>query len=98
MEFSENLEKAAALKRRLDKLQVEYDACMEPVKEYCVNHPGERVSGFGFKVSAMKASESVTVDLKALEEAEPELFGELLEDYPKKTVRKPYARVSFDGR
>lgn len=98
MEFNSNLEQAQKLKMQIDELQREYDACMEPVKAYAVEHPDEKIAGFGFKISATKQTETVSVDLKALEAAEPELYADLLKDYPKRTVRKAYARVSFDGR
>lgn len=97
MEFNESLEKAADLKRKIDLMQEEYDALITPVKAYVVEHPTEKVVGFGFKVSATKASETLSIDLKQLQINEPELFEELLRDYPKKTVRKASARVAFDG-
>lgn len=60
--------------------------------------PREKIAGFGFKISATKQTETVSIDLKALEAAEPKLYADLLEDYPKRTIRKAYARVGFDGR
>lgn len=39
-------------------------------------------------VSYTKASETTTIDLKQLEEKEPDLFKELVEDYAKVTKRK----------
>lgn len=39
-------------------------------------------------ISYTKASETTSVDLKQLEEKEPDLFKELLEDYKKVTKRK----------
>ncbi len=39
-------------------------------------------------ISYTKASETKSIDLKSLEEKEPELFNELLEDYTKVTARK----------
>lgn len=46
----------------------------------------------GFKdeaitISRSKASESTSIDLKALEKAEPELYADLLKDYIKVTKR-----------
>lgn len=46
----------------------------------------------GFKndsitISRSKASESTSIDLKALEKAEPELYADLLKDYTKVTKR-----------
>lgn len=46
-------------------------------------------------VSYTKPSTSVSIDLKKLEEKEPELYEELLKDYPKKTTRKGSYRYIF---
>lgn len=42
------------------------------------------------KITRVNGSTSTSIDLKALEEKEPKLYGELLEDYPKVTNRKSY--------
>ncbi len=42
------------------------------------------------KITRVNGSTSTSIDLKALEKEEPELYAELLEDYPKVTNRKPY--------
>ena len=34
-----------------------------------------------------------SIDLKALEKKEPELYAELLADYPKETVKKDSVRI-----
>lgn len=39
-------------------------------------------------ISYSKPSETTSIDLKKLEEQEPDLFNELLADYPKVTSRK----------
>lgn len=43
-------------------------------------------------ISRVEGSTSTSIDLKQLEEKEPKLYGELLEDYPKTTTRKPYVK------
>lgn len=45
-------------------------------------------------ISKVEASESVSIDLKALETKEPELYNDLLKDYPKKTFRKASLRFT----
>lgn len=47
-----------------------------------------------FTISKVEASESKSIDLKTMEKKEPELYEELLEDYPKVTKRKSYIRIS----
>lgn len=44
-------------------------------------------------LSYIDASSSETIDLKALQEKEPKLYGELLEDYRKVTSKKAYVRI-----
>ena len=44
-------------------------------------------------ISVVKGSTSVSIDLKALEKKEPELYAELLADYPKETVKKDSVRI-----
>ena len=44
-------------------------------------------------ISLVKGSTSVSIDLKALEKKEPELYAELLADYPKETVKKDSLRI-----
>lgn len=95
--FEALLKSADKVKRELDALQAEYDTIMAPVKAWAVDHPGESIEGFGFKVSATAESESVNIDLKLLKEKEPELYDELLRDYPKRTVRKASARVRYEA-
>ena len=46
------------------------------------------------KIIRVAGSSSTTIDLKKLEEQEPDLFKELLADYPKTTTRK--ASIRFD--
>lgn len=42
------------------------------------------------KITRVNGSTSTSVDLKAMEEKEPKLYAELLEDYPKVTTKKSY--------
>ena len=42
------------------------------------------------KITSVNGSTSTTIDLKSLKEQEPTLYKELLEDYPKTSVKKPY--------
>lgn len=45
-------------------------------------------------ISYVPESQSETIDLKAFQAQEPELYAELLEDYRKVTKRKGYVRFS----
>lgn len=47
-----------------------------------------------FSITRVAESESKSIDLKDMEKKEPELYAELLEDYPKVTKKKGYIRIS----
>lgn len=44
-------------------------------------------------ISLVKGSTTISIDLKALEKKEPELYADLLKDYPKETVKKDSIRI-----
>lgn len=46
------------------------------------------------KITRVAASSSTSIDLKKLKEKEPNLHGELLEDYPKVTNRKAHVKFT----
>lgn len=48
------------------------------------------------KISFIKATETLSVDLKTFQAAEPEEYKALLADYPKVTKRKAY--VKFEAK
>lgn len=45
-------------------------------------------------ISRVAASETLSIDLKAFEVKEPELYNNLLNDYPKKTTKKASIRIT----
>ena len=44
-------------------------------------------------ISLVKGSTTVSIDLKTLEKNEPQLYADLLKDYPKETVKKDSVRI-----
>ena len=46
-------------------------------------------------LTLVPGSTTETIDLNALQNREPELYEELLADYPKKTRREPYVRFTL---
>lgn len=46
------------------------------------------------KITRVEASESVSIDLTAMKKREPDLYDDLLKDYPKITKRKAYVRFT----
>lgn len=80
-----------AEKKRLDALDAELrEKLTTAMEEYGVtNFKNDYVS-----ITKIDASESVSVDLKALEKKEPECYKGLIEDYPKVTKKKAYVRIT----
>lgn len=77
----ERLEKEEKdLKDTLEKLFNEYD-----LKSFKNDY---------FSITKVSDSETKSIDLKDMEKKEPELYAELLKDYPKVTMRKGYIRIS----
>lgn len=46
------------------------------------------------KITRVEASETVSIDLAAMKKKEPELYEELIEDYPKVRKRSAYVRFT----
>ena len=44
-------------------------------------------------ISLVQGSTRVSIDLKALDKEEPDLYADLLKDYPKETVKKDSVRI-----
>jgi hypothetical protein len=44
-------------------------------------------------ITRVAASESKSIDLKALQDREPKLYEDLIADYPKVTTKKAYIRI-----
>lgn len=68
------------LKAQLEKSMDEYD-----IKSFKNDY---------ITISYVEGSISETIDLKALENKEPELYKDLLKDYKKVTSKKPYVRFT----
>jgi predicted phage-related endonuclease len=79
-QVKEMQEKQKALKADLEKAMDEYDI--------------KSIDNDYLKITRVAASSSTSIDLKKLQEKEPGLYGELLEDYPKVTTRKAYVKFT----
>ena len=92
--------KALTYMKNLSELKKEQDRLAEIEKSVCADLQAV-MDEFGitqFKndyvtISLVKGSTSVSIDLKSLEKKEPELYAELLADYPKETVKKDSVRI-----
>ena len=70
------------------------------IKEIKENLENEYLTEEGYKdefitISYSKPSKSISVDLKALEKKEPQLYSDLLNDYQKVTELKGSYRYTF---
>lgn len=72
--------KAKEIKAELEKAMDEYNI--------------QSIDNEYVKITRIEASETVSIDLKELQKKEPELYDELLKDYPKVTKRKAYVRIT----
>ncbi|AZK48798.1 hypothetical protein EIM92_00135 [Paenibacillus lentus] len=73
-------EQEAKVKQELEKAMNAYD--IKSIDNQFIN------------VTRVKESISTTIDLKELKEKEPNLHAELLEDYPKTTLKKSYLKLT----
>lgn len=79
------LEKLISINKAKRELEQQEKAIREEV-EKCLTEDGYKDEHI--TISYTKPTSSTTVDLKKLEENEPELYEDLLTDYPKVTNRK----------
>lgn len=92
--------KALAVMKNLSDLKKEQDRLAEIEKNFRTELQTvmDEYGIVSFKndyvtISLVKGSTTVSIDLKALEKKEPELYAELLADYPKETVKKDSVRI-----
>ena len=92
--------KALAVMKNLSDLKKEQDRLAEIEKNFRTELQTV-MDEFGivqFKndyvtISLVKGSTTVSIDLKTLEKEEPQLYADLLKDYPKETVKKDSVRI-----
>lgn len=82
------------LTRQKKKLELEDAKIREELVEAMEKHDIKSIDNDFVKITRVAGSESVSIDLKKMEKKEPELYANLLEDYPKITVRKESVRIT----
>lgn len=87
------MQELSALKKEQDRLaELEKQAkesIQKAMEEYgIISYKNDYVT-----ISKVAESTTTTIDLKAMEEKEPELYAELLSDYAKTTTKKSYIRI-----
>lgn len=93
-------EHALAIMQELSELKKKQDELAELEKnaKAQLQEQMEKYGIISFKneyvtISLVKGSTTTSIDLKALEEKEPELYNDLLNDYPKTTTKKDSVRI-----
>ncbi len=85
----QNLANVTKQKKELENQEKEVKAELERLMdEYQIKSLDNQF----LKITRVAGSTTVSIDLKELEKKEPELYKELLADYPKTTTRKPSVR------
>lgn len=83
-----------ALKSKKEKIEKEEKDLKKTLENLFNEYDLKSFKNDYFSISKVEVSESKSIDLKSMEKKEPELYAELLEDYPKITKRKSYIRIS----
>lgn len=85
------LQRLAKAKKEMEAVEKEIKADLEKaMDEYGI----KSIDNEYLKITRIEASSSTSIDLATMKKKEPELYAELLEDYPKVTNRKPYVRFT----
>lgn len=83
-----------ALKQQIKELEAQQDKLKQGIQEAMEHYGVTSFKNEYITISYVPESKSESIDLKALQAHEPELYAELLEDYKKVTKRKGYVRFS----
>ena len=90
----EAFKKLAELKKQQEELKKTEDEVKSQIEKSMEEYGVKSLKNEYITISYVEASTSETIDLKALEKKEPELYNELLEDYKKVTTRKASVRFT----
>jgi len=91
IEVFKNLSKLKTTIKDLQDKEKQYKSDLE---EQMDKYDVESLDNEYIKITRVKGSSSLTVDLKKFEKSEPEEYASLLEDYPKTTNRKGYIKFT----
>ena len=91
LEVFKELSKVTNTKKELEAQEKKIKANLEEAMDA---YDIKSIDNQYIKITRVNGSTSTSIDLKAMEKEEPELYEELLEDYPKTTVRSGYVRFT----
>lgn len=83
-----------ALKQQIKELERQEEELKKGIQNAMEHYGVKSFKNEYITISYVPESTSESIDLKALQANEPELYAELLEDYKKVTTRKGYVRFS----
>ncbi|WP_367614756.1 hypothetical protein [Heyndrickxia coagulans] len=83
----------ALLEKQVKEMQEQQKALKAKLEGAMDEHGIKSIDNEYLKITRVAASTSKSIDLKKLQEKEPKLYGELLEDYPKVSNRKAYVQI-----
>ncbi|GEL67222.1 hypothetical protein [Marinilactibacillus psychrotolerans] len=84
----------ALLDQQLKQAKAKHDEMKGKLETAMEEYGIKSIDNDYLKITRVEASESTSVDLKAMQKAEPVEYAELLEDYPKVTKRKASIRIT----
>ncbi|MDR9794055.1 hypothetical protein Q8A72_13990 [Aeribacillus pallidus] len=88
------MENIALLEKQVKDLQNKQKALKADLEKAMDEYDIKSIDNDYLKITRVAASSSTSIDLKKLQEKEPALYDELLEDYPKVTTRKAYVKIT----
>lgn len=87
----QQLQQLVNQKKELEKIEKNIKKELEQAMD---EHNIKSIDNEFLKITRVEASESVSIDLATMKKKEPDLYDDLLEDYPKVTKRKAYVRFT----
>lgn len=84
----------ALLDKQVKEMQEQQKALKADLEKAMNEYEIKSIDNEYLKITRVEESTSTSIDLKALQKKEPALYGELLEDYPKVTVKKAHVRIT----
>lgn len=87
-------QKLAEFKKTKDELEQQEAKLKADLEKAMQEHGIKSFSNDYVTLSFVEASSSESIDLKAMQEKEPELYAELLADYKKVTNKKAYVKIT----
>ena len=87
----QQLQQLVSQKKELEKIEKDIKKELEEaMNKYNI----KSIDNEFLKITRVEACELVSIDIKEMKKKEPELYEELLEDYPKVTKRNAYVRFT----